>query len=121
MAVDGAVPQPSMALALEPPEGDADAAVTRVYLAALQHPEPTRSLLVAQGMRSDVVDHCLAVLQERGLVRLHGGGVVEVVPPDISLPTLALTYERRARETRSAAHELAQVFFQARSASSTPD
>jgi DNA-binding CsgD family transcriptional regulator len=126
MAADGAVPTPSgqepaLALALEPPEGDADAAVTRVYLAALQHPDPSRSLLVAQGMRSDLVDRCLGVLQERGLVRLHGGGVVEVVPPDISLPTLALTYERRARETRSAAHELAQVFFQARSASTAPD
>jgi DNA-binding CsgD family transcriptional regulator len=95
--------------------------VTRVYLATLQHPEPSRSLLVAKGMRSDVVDHCLAVLEDRGLVRLHGGGVVEVVPPDVSLPTLALTYERRARETRSAAHELAQVFFQARSASSNAD
>ena len=38
-----------------------------------------------------------------------------MIPPDISLPALALDYERRARETRSAAHELAQVFFQARS------
>ena len=57
----------------------------------------------------------------RGLVRLHPGGRIEVVPPDISLPALALDYERRARETRSAAHELAQVYFQARSASRTPD
>ncbi|KRE54638.1 LuxR C-terminal-related transcriptional regulator [Phycicoccus sp. Soil748] len=112
---------PVLPLDLEPAQGDADAAVTRVYLAALQHPEPSRSLLVAQGMRSDVVDRCLAVLEDRGLVRLHGGGMVEVVPPDISLPTLALTYERRARETRSAAHELAQVFFQARSSSTAPD
>lgn len=114
-------PEPALALPLDAKDGDADAAVTRVYLAALQHPEPTRSLLVAQGMRSDVVDSSLSVLQDRGLVRLHGGGVVEVVPPDISLPTLALTYERRAREARSSAHELAQVFFQARSASSIPD
>jgi len=111
----------AIALALDAPDGDADATVTRVYLAAIQHPDPSRSLLLAQGMRSDVVDRSLAVLQDRGLVRLHGGGVIEVVPPDISLPTLALTYERRARETRSAAHELAQVFFQARSASTSPD
>lgn len=117
------VPERGITLALDAPDGDADAdaAVTRVYLAAIQHPDPSRSLLVAQGMRSEVVDRSLAVLQDRGLVRLHRGGAVDVVPPDISLPSLALTYERRARETRSAAHELAQVFFQARSASTSPD
>src|SRR5690349_4899626 len=69
--------EPALTLDLETPEGDADAAVTRVYLAALQHPEPSRSLLVAQGMRSDVVDRCLAALEDRGLVRLHRGGMVE--------------------------------------------
>ena len=58
--------------------------------------------------------------RQRGLIRLHPGGRIEVVPPDISLPALALDYERRARETRSAAHELAQVYFQARSASRRP-
>ena len=29
---------------------DTEAAVTRVYLALLQHPQPSRPLLVAQGM-----------------------------------------------------------------------
>lgn len=108
-------------LGLDRQDGDGDGVVTRVYLAALQHPEPTRSLLVAQGMKAPLVDHSLEVLQERGLVRLQPGGVIEVIPPDISLPTLALNYERRARETRSAAHELSQVFFQARAATTTPD
>ncbi|MEP6856008.1 MAG: hypothetical protein ABJA33_11100 [Pedococcus sp.] len=109
------------ALALDNHEGDGGGEVTRVYLAVLQNPEPTRSLLVAQGMRAPLIDHSLQVLRERGLIRLQAGGVIEVVPPDIALPTLALNYERRARETRSAAHELAQVYFQARSASTTPD
>jgi DNA-binding CsgD family transcriptional regulator len=102
-------------------DDESEGAITRVFLAVLQHPEPTRSLLVAQGMKAPLVDHSLDVLESRGLVRVHTGGRVEVVPPDISLPALALDYERRARETRSAAHELAQVYFQARSATRTPD
>jgi DNA-binding CsgD family transcriptional regulator len=108
-------------LSLEKLDDDGDGVVTRVYLAVLQNPDPTRSLLVAQGMQAAVIDHSLEVLQGRGLIRLQPGGVIDVIPPDISLPTLALSYERRARETRSAAHELAQVFFQARAATSTPD
>ena len=102
-------------------DDDAEGAVTRIFLAVLQHPDPTRTLLIAQGMQGPLVDHSLEVLGSRGLVRLHPGGRIEVIPPDISLPALALDYERRARETRSAAHELAQVFFLARSASRTPD
>ena len=102
-------------------DDESEGVVTRVFLAVLQHPDPTSSLLVAQGMKAPLVDHSLEVLEERGLVRVHSGGRIEVVPPDISLPALALDYERRARETRSAAHELAQVYFQARSATRTPD
>jgi DNA-binding CsgD family transcriptional regulator len=102
-------------------DDESEGAVTRVFLAVLQHPDPTRSLLVAQGMKGPLVDHSLEVLEARGLVRVDPGGRIEVVPPDISLPALALDYERRARETRSAAHELAQVYFQARSATRRPD
>jgi len=108
-------------LDLEVDVDEVEGTVTRVFLAVLQHQEPTRSLLIAQGMKAPLVDHSLEVLGSRGLVRLHEGGRIEVIPPDISLPALALDYERRARETRSAAHELAQVYFQARSASRTPD
>jgi DNA-binding CsgD family transcriptional regulator len=111
----------SAGLELEADGDEVEGTVTRVFLAVLQHQEPTRSLLIAQGMKAPLVDHALDVLDSRGLVRLHQGGRIEVVPPDISLPALALDYERRARETRSAAHELAQVYFQARSASRTPD
>ena len=88
---------------------------TRVYLAIVQHPEPSRSLLIAQGMPGDAIDASLHALASRGLVRLHAGGRIEVLPPDIALPALAAELERRARETRAAAHEIAQVFFQARS------
>jgi DNA-binding CsgD family transcriptional regulator len=101
-------------LPLEGTDRGIEAHLTRVYLSLLQHPEPNRSLLVAQGMPGDSVDDALAALSHQGLVRLHAGGSVEVIPPDISLPTLALQYERRAREARASAHELAQVYFAAR-------
>ena len=103
-------------------DGDeAEGVVTRIFLAVLQHAEPSRALLIAQGIKAPLIDRSLEVLGGRGLIRVHPGGRIEVIPPDISLPALALDYERRARETRSAAHELAQVYFHARSASRTPD
>lgn len=104
--------------ALDP---ETEAMVNRVYFAALQHPDPTRSLLIAQGMPAEVVDRSLHVLALRGLVRLHDGGTVELLPPDIALPALAADLERRAREARSAAHELGQIYFQARSPTQLAD
>lgn len=98
-----------------------DSLRTRAYLAVVQHPEPSRSLLIAQGMQAEVVDRALASLVDQGLVRLGPGGSIEVIPPDISLPVLASEYERLARQTRSAAHELAQVYFQARHTATVPD
>jgi DNA-binding CsgD family transcriptional regulator len=106
---------------VDAPDRDTETLLTRVYLATLQHPDPSRSLLVAQGMPAEVVDRALGGLVDQGLIRLHPDGAIDVVPPDISLPALALSYERRARATRAAAHELAQVFFRARSASQGPD
>lgn len=120
---DPAIDERALASSLElaADDDEAEGVITRVFLAALQHPDPTKALLVAQGMKAPLIDHSLEVLASRGLIRVHPGDRIEVIPPDISLPALALDYERRARETRSAAHELAQVFFQARSASRTPD
>jgi DNA-binding CsgD family transcriptional regulator/sugar-specific transcriptional regulator TrmB len=92
-----------------------ESAITRVYLALLQQPSPSRTLLVAQGIPGDVVDRTLTVLHARGLIRTHPGGSWDVLPPDIALPAHAAELERRARAARGAAHELSQVFFQARS------
>lgn len=103
------------------PDPDLEAVATRVYLAALQHPQPSRSLLVAQGIREDLVDTSLRILDAQGLIRLHEGGQLEVVPPDIALPNVAAELEHRARQTRASAHELAQVFFAARSQVLRPD
>ena len=114
-------PAPDRTLPLEQTDRDTEALLARVFLVALQHPEPSRSLLIAQGMPTEAVDRALAALGDQGLVRLHPGGSVEVIPPDISLPALALQYERRARETRSAAHELAQLYFAARNSSAAPE
>ncbi len=112
----GAPPEPPLprvsALDLEDPA--VEQTVTRVFLAVVQQADPSRALLIAQGLETELVDRSLEVLSARGLVRLHHGGHIEVIPPDVSLPALAMSYERRARETRSAAHELAQVFFHAR-------
>jgi hypothetical protein len=103
------------------PDPDTESAVTRVYLAVLQHPQPSRSLLIAHGIREDLVDASLRILDAQGLIRLHEGGHLEVVPPDIALPNVAAELEHRARQTRSAAHELAQVYFQARANTIRPD
>ena len=88
--------------------------ITRVYLALVQQPTPSRTLLVAQGLPSSTVDRALGVLNARGLIRLTAVDTWEVVPPDIALPAHAAELERRARAVRGAAHELSQVFFQAR-------
>jgi DNA-binding CsgD family transcriptional regulator len=114
-------PGPARTLPLEGNDRETEALLARVFFVALQHPEPSRSLLIAQGMPTEAVDRALSALGDQGLVRLHPGGSVEVIPPDISLPSLALQYERRAREARSAAHELAQLYFAARSSSATPE
>jgi DNA-binding CsgD family transcriptional regulator len=100
---------------------EVEAAVTRVYLAVVQHPKPSRSLLVAHGIREDLVDESLRVLASRGLVRLQQGGLLEVVAPDVALPALAADLERQARASRASAHELAQIFFQARAQEPSPD
>ncbi len=92
-----------------------ESVITRVYLALVQQPTPSRTLLVAQGLPSGTVDRALGVLNARGLIRLTDADTWEVVPPDIALPAHAAELERRARAVRGAAHELSQVFFQARS------
>lgn len=89
--------------------------VTRIYLASLQQPRPSRALLVAQGIPAVLVDHCLLVLADRGLITLRGDGSWEVVPPDVSLPSHARELEVRARTLRASAHEFAQIFYDARS------
>jgi len=60
--------------ALDLTDSALEQAVTRVFLAVVQHPDPTRALLIAQGLETELIDRSLEVLSARGLVRLHGGG-----------------------------------------------
>ena len=101
-------------LAAEAPDPMTEGMITRVYLAILQHPKPSRELLVAQGIAAETVDRVVAILASRGLVSVHVDGTWEPAPPDVALPAHAVNLERRAREARSAAHELGQIYYQAR-------
>ena len=87
--------------------------VRRVYMAVLQMAEPTRGLLLAQGMPAARLDPALAVLEERGLVHPTRTGLY-VEPPLESLPRMATELERQAATARGMAHELTQVYYSAR-------
>jgi DNA-binding CsgD family transcriptional regulator len=104
-------PVPSL---LELQDDDTEAWVTRAYLAMVRHPRPTRELLVAQGMSAEEVDRAVSVLAARGMLTVHADRTWEVVSPDLALPAHAVTLERRARAARASAHELAQIYYQAR-------
>lgn len=90
-----------------------EAAATRVYLAVLRMAKPSRELLLAQGIPASVLDPALAVLQSRGFVHVAGNSL-EVPPPMASIPQHAIDLERRAQQVRAAAHELTQVYYNAR-------
>jgi len=98
-----------------------DGGATRVYLALLRMARPSRELLLAQGMPAAVVIPALAVLQDRGLVTVGPTGVLEVPPPSMSIPHHALDLERQAQRMRAAAHELAQVYYNARTRERDPE
>ncbi len=98
-----------------------DGGATRVYLALLRMARPSRELLLAQGMPAAVVIPALAVLQDRGLVTVGPTGVLEVPPPSMSIPHHALDLERQAQRMRAAAHELAQVYYNARTRERNPE
>ena len=108
--------------ALVPVLGDhtAEATASRVYLAALRTPHPTRELLLAQGIPPAVLDPALALLHARGLVHVGPQGSLDVPPPIATLPQHASDLERRAQELRSTAYELTQVFYNARTRERDP-
>jgi len=98
-----------------------DGVVTRVYLALLRMARPSRELLFAQGMPAAVVVPALTVLEDRGLVTVGPNGALEVPPPSTSIPRHALDLEREAQRMRAAAHELAQVYYTARTRERAPE
>lgn len=101
-------------------DGATDSDATRVYLALLSMERPSRELLLAQGIPAAKLDPALAVLDARGLVSLGPSGSLEVPPPLASMPHHALDLERRAQRVRAAAHELTQVYYNARTRERDP-
>lgn len=98
-----------------------EATASRVYLAVLRVPRPTRALLIAQGIPAAALDPALALLAQRGMVRPGPTGEIDVPPPLTAMPQLASDLERRAAVVRAAAHDLTQVFFNARARQRDPD
>ncbi|KRE40869.1 helix-turn-helix transcriptional regulator [Knoellia sp. Soil729] len=92
-----------------------DELMTRVYLLLLRLPAPRRSSLVQEGFTEDEVDSALTGLQERGMVGAARRDVIEVYPPDQTIPAYAAELERQARSSRSAAEGLAHMYYEARS------
>jgi len=99
---------------------EAEATASRVYLAALRTPQPTRELLLAQGITAAVLDQALSLLDARGLVHLGPRGSLEVPPPITTLPPHARDLERRAQELRATAYELTQLYYGARTRERDP-
>ncbi|MFC7486058.1 LuxR C-terminal-related transcriptional regulator [Knoellia sp. CPCC 206453] len=92
-----------------------DELTTRIYLLLLRLPSPRRSALLQEGYTEDEVATSLATLQERGMVQASRQDVIEVFPPDTTLPAYAADLERQARTTRSAIEGLSHLFYESRS------
>jgi len=102
-------------------DGRIDGVATRVYLALLRMERPSRELLLAQGMSAASLVPALAILEDRGLVTVSASGALSVPPPLTSISHHAHDLERRAQLVRAAAHELAQVYYDARTPEREPE
>lgn len=102
-------------------DGRIQSAATRVYLALLRMERPSRELLIAQGIPAATLDPVLTILNDQRLIRLGPSGGIDVPPPLTSIPHHALDLERRAKQVRAAAHELTQVYYNARPRQGDPD
>lgn len=87
---------------------------TRVYLALIRMPNPTRELMLAQGIPASRLDPALDSLVQRGLIVVAHDGSFDVPSPMSTMPRHALELERRANAARAAADELSQIYYAAR-------
>lgn len=99
---------------MDEPSTEDDA--THLYLSIIRMADPSRELLLAQGMPAARVDAALALLQGRGLVTVTPHGPLVVPSPATALPGHATQLERKAKSIRASAYELTQVYLAARSA-----
>ncbi|WP_211253540.1 helix-turn-helix transcriptional regulator [Knoellia subterranea] len=95
-----------------------DELTTRIYLLLLRMPNPRRAALLHEGFTESEVASALASLQRRGMVDASRREVIEVFPPDATLPAYAAELDRQARATRSAIDGLAHMYYEARSGES---
>lgn len=109
----GLVSDPAVRLAV-------DESTTRVYLVLLRHPSPRRSTLLREGLTEDEVTAALTSLEARGLVNASRPDVIEVYPPDTTLPAWAADLDRQARTTRSAIEGLTHMYNEARAGAGGP-
>lgn len=91
---------------------------TRIYLLLLRLPAPRRSALAQEGYTPDEIRTTLDELQSRGLVNATRREVIEVYPPDTTLPAYAAELERQARATRSAIEGLTHTYYETRTTGS---
>ena len=98
-----------------------ESVATRVYLALLRMERPSREMLIAQGIPAATLDPVLSLLNDQRLITLGPSGGIDVPPPLTSIPHHALNLERRAKQVRAAAHELTQVYYNARPREGVPD
>lgn len=97
-----------------------DELTTRIYLLLLRLPAPRRSALMQEGFTEAEVATALGNLHERGMVDSARRDVIQVYPPDTTLPAYAADLERQARATRSAIEGLAHMYYEARSEGGIP-
>lgn len=97
-----------------------DELTTRVYLMLLQQTAPRRSTLLKEGFTEDEVALALTSLELRGMVNATRRDVIDVFPPDTTLPAYAADLERQARTTRSAVEGLTHMYNEARSGEGAP-
>jgi len=91
-----------------------DELTTRIYLLLLRLPAPRRSALLQEGFSEQEVTTALDNLHTRGMIDAARREVIQVYPPDTTLPSYAADLERQARATRSAIEGLAHMYYEAR-------
>lgn len=95
-----------------------DELTTRIYLLLLRLTSPRRKTLAEEGYTTEEIRSALSSLQSRGLVDATRREVIEVFPPDTTLPAYAANLERQARATRSAIEGLTHTYYETRTTGS---
>ncbi len=94
--------------------------VTRIYLAIISSPRPTRAMLIETGNAPGLVDRVIVLLHSRGLLDASDPDHWEVPSPDIALTAWSADVERRARSWRTSSGQLNQIYRDARRRTGAP-